>query len=300
MIRSLAAREERKTVKGSVRMWRPWQLKQFELCQGVAVSTPYRQYLTQEYLLISGRSGTVHLQYQNNMYVSHRIVDGMLMVIEPGKSWRCQTNNFTFYHLAIDPTCRPIKLDITDAHDVAAAALACQDVNLLINNAGIGYLGSFLEAPSIEGARLPMETNYLGTLAMCRAFAPILKSNGGGVLVNMLSVASWCTGPALSFYCASKAAEWSLTNGIRVELQAQGTLVVGVFAGFIDTEASSGINAPKARPEDVAAKTLEAIAAGQEEVLADKTSQEARALLATTDPQTFYQRVFAILQGLTS
>lgn len=198
----------------------------------------------------------------------------------------------------IDPRLWPIKLDITDAQDVAAAALACQDINLLINNAGIGCPGSFLEAPSIEGARVHMETNYLGTLAMCRTFAPTLKSNGGGVLVNVLSITSWCTEPFLGFYCASKAAEWSLTNGIRVELRAHGTLVVGVHAGYIDTDASSGIDAPKARPEDIAAKTLEAIAVGREEVLADKPSQVTRALLATTDPQTFYQRVSAIVHGI--
>jgi NAD(P)-dependent dehydrogenase (short-subunit alcohol dehydrogenase family) len=199
---------------------------------------------------------------------------------------------------ASDPRLQLIKLDITDAHDVTAAALACQDVNILINNAGISHFGSFLEAPSIEGACADMETNYLGTLTMCRAFAPILKSNGGGILVNILSVASWCTEPFLSFYCASKAAEWSLTNGIRVELRAQGTLVVGVYAGFIDTNATSGIDVPKSRPEDIVAKTLAAIVAGQEEVLADKPSQDIRALLATTDPQTFYQQASAIVHGI--
>jgi NAD(P)-dependent dehydrogenase (short-subunit alcohol dehydrogenase family) len=197
---------------------------------------------------------------------------------------------------ATDPRLQPIKLDITDAGDVAAAALACQDVNILINNAGIAHAGSFLEAPSLEDARADMETNYLGTLAMCRAFAPILKKNGGGTLVNMLSIVSWYAEPFISFYSASKAAEWSLTNGIRTELRAQGTLVVGVHAGYIDTDLASGVNLPKARPEDIAAKTIEAIVASQEEVLADRPAQVAKALL-TADPQTFDQRVSAILHG---
>lgn len=189
-----------------------------------------------------------------------------------------------------DPRLHPIKLDITNPQDVAAAALACQDVNLLINNAGIAYPGSFLESPSLDGARAEMETNYLGTLAISRAFAPILKKNGGGTLVNMLSVLSWYNAPILSSYSASKAAEWSLTNGLRTELRAQGTQVVAVHAGFIDTEMASIFDGPKARPEDIAARTLEAIAAGQEEVLADQSSQQVKAALAS-DQQSFYQQV---------
>ncbi len=93
---------------------------------------------------------------------------------------------------------QPLKLDITNPSDIAAAA-ACQDVTLLINNAGVGGGGPLLAAPSMEGAREEIETNYLGTLAMCRAFAPLLGSNGGGVLVTMLSVFSWYTYPFFGF-----------------------------------------------------------------------------------------------------
>ena len=94
-----------------------------------------------------------------------------------------------------DPRLQPLKLDITDARDVAAAAEACQDVNILVNNAGVAFVTPFITAPSMDDAREEMEINYFGTLAMCRAFAPILKKNGGGALVNMLSVASWFTNP---------------------------------------------------------------------------------------------------------
>jgi NAD(P)-dependent dehydrogenase (short-subunit alcohol dehydrogenase family) len=189
-----------------------------------------------------------------------------------------------------DPRLQQLKLDITDSRDIAAAASACQDVSILINNAGVARNSPFLAAPSIDSAREEMETNYFGTLAMCRAFAPILKRNGGGVLVNMLSVASWYTNPSMASYGASKAAELALTNGVRIELRAQGTLVVAVHAGFINTDMAATIDAPKVNPEDVAAQTIEGILAGHEEVLADKRSQEIRAALVT-DPQSFYRQI---------
>lgn len=183
-----------------------------------------------------------------------------------------------------DPRLQPIQLDITNLSEVAAAAETCQDVNILINNAGVASIGSFLTMPSLEAARAEIETNYLGTLAMCRAFAPILKHNGGGALVNMLSVVSWFTNPSMGSYSASKAAEWSLTNGVRTELRSQGTLVIGVHAGFIETDMAAQITDPKVRPEEVAATTIEAILANREEVLADQRSKDIKAALAA-DPQ---------------
>ena len=183
---------------------------------------------------------------------------------------------------------QPIQLDISNQQDIAQAAQHCQDLNVLINNAGIMRSSPLLEAPSMDAAQEEVQTNYLGTLAMCRAFAPILKQNGGGALVNMLSVVSWYNHPLNGSYGVSKSAEWSMTNGIRIELRAQGTLVVGVYAGFIDTDMTARIDQPKSCPEDVATRTLEAIAAGREEVLADNQSQETRTRL-DTDPQSLYR-----------
>jgi NAD(P)-dependent dehydrogenase (short-subunit alcohol dehydrogenase family) len=193
-----------------------------------------------------------------------------------------------------DPRLQPIKLDITNAQDIAAAAGACQDITILMNNAGVAASdASFLTAPSLDQARQEMETNYLGTLAMIRAFAPHLGSNGGGTLVNMLSVLSWFTSPATgSSYSASKYAELSLTQGIRLELRSQGTQVIAVHAGYIDTDMTAAINAPKTSPEEVAARIIEGIRNNQEEVLADQTSQEIKAVLAS-NPQLFYQRLQA-------
>lgn len=176
-----------------------------------------------------------------------------------------------------DPRLQPIKLDITNAQDVAVAAQTCQDVTILMNNAGVATsFASLLTAPSLDGAHQEMETNYFGTLAMVRAFAPILGKNGGGTLVNMLSVS------------ASKYAELSLTQGLRIELRSQGTLVTAVHAGYIDTDMAAGVNAPKTSPEDVAARIIEGIHNDQEEVLADQMSHEIKAVLAS-NPQMFYQ-----------
>jgi NAD(P)-dependent dehydrogenase (short-subunit alcohol dehydrogenase family) len=167
----------------------------------------------------------------------------------------------------------PVTLDITNAAQVAAAAARCGDVTILINNAGVARFRPALGAATMDDARLEMETNYFGTLAMCRAFAPVLARNGGGVLVNMLSVVSFFNAPMQGSYCASKAAAWSLTKAVRFELRAQGTLVIGVYAGYIDTDMTADLAAPKSKPADIAARVLEGIENGREEIFADERSR---------------------------
>ena len=142
----------------------------------------------------------------------------------------------------------PIRLDITKADEVAAAAKACSDVDLLINNAGIAAASALIGAPNTADARGMMETNYFGTLNMCRAFAPVLKSNGGGALVNILSIASWGTSALIGAYSGSKTAELALTRAVRIELRSQGTLVIGVYAGFVDTDMAKDFDVPKVSP----------------------------------------------------
>ncbi|HEU4948600.1 MAG TPA: SDR family oxidoreductase [Kribbella sp.] len=179
-----------------------------------------------------------------------------------------------------DPNLVPIQLDITNAHEVAAAAESCGDLTLLVNNAGILRGTSLLGAPNVDDARAEMETNYFGTLALCRRFAPVLARNGGGAIVNMLSVLSFLSLPQVGSYAASKSAAWSLTNAIRLELQAQGTLVTAVHAGFVDTDMAARITQPKISPDDVAAQTLDAVEAGRHEVLVDATSRDVKAALS--------------------
>jgi NAD(P)-dependent dehydrogenase (short-subunit alcohol dehydrogenase family) len=178
-----------------------------------------------------------------------------------------------------EPGVTPIALDITDAQRVTEVAGQCTDVSLLLNNAGVLKYSTFIGAPSLDGARLEMETNYFGTLSMCRAFAPVLAANGGGAIINMLSVTSFYTNPFNASYGASKAAGWSLANGVRLELHHQGTLVVAVHAGFIDTDMAALVDAPKISPESVAEQVFAAVEAGQVEVLADERTRCVKASL---------------------
>ena len=174
----------------------------------------------------------------------------------------------------------PVKLDITSPADVAAAAAQCGDVSLLVNNAGILTGTSALADDALEEGRREFETNVFGTLAMSRAFAPVLGSNGGGALVNVLSVLSWFSVPGGALYCASKAAAWSLTNSLRLDLQPQGTQVIGLHVGYIDTDMAAGVKAPKSSPDDVATQALDGVESGAFEVLADEPSRMVRSALS--------------------
>jgi NAD(P)-dependent dehydrogenase (short-subunit alcohol dehydrogenase family) len=173
----------------------------------------------------------------------------------------------------------PLKLDVTSDEDVAAAASAATDVNLLINNAGIARPGGFLADGAVEAAREQFEVNFVGPLRMARAFAPILAKNGGGAIINVLSVASWMNGPGLATYGASKSAAWALTNGLRIELAPQSVQVVGLHAGFIDTDLARNIDAPKSSPEEIVRTTLDALERGDGQVLADEITRKAHGVL---------------------
>jgi NAD(P)-dependent dehydrogenase (short-subunit alcohol dehydrogenase family) len=187
----------------------------------------------------------------------------------------------------------PVALDIRNDHDITAAANACHDVTLLINNAGIARFTPLIGAPSMDAARDEIAVNYLGTLAMCRAFAPVLAANGGGTIVNVLSVASWITVPISGSYCVSKAAELAMTNGIRVELGPQGTLVVGVHTGYIDTDMTANLAIKKTMPEDVVFATLAALERGETEVLADARSRDVKDRLRS-DPASLDREMQSI------
>lgn len=174
------------------------------------------------------------------------------------------------------PGVHPVKLDVTRTQDILAVAKACPDVNLLINNAGIIRGQAFLSKDAIQAARDELETNFFGPLTLSQAFAPILGQNGGGAIVNVLSVLSWVSMPVAATYGASKAAAWALSNGLREELHTQGTQVVALHVGYMDTDMAKGINAPKAKPEEVAKQVLEALESGKTEVLADALSAQVK------------------------
>ncbi|TKI06359.1 SDR family oxidoreductase [Martelella alba] len=176
--------------------------------------------------------------------------------------------------LITEPGLIPVRLDVTSPEEVAGAVRRCGDVNLLINNAGILLQSSMLAEHAEEAMRREMEVNVYGVLRMIRAFAPILAANGGGAIVNMLSVVSWFTSPLNATYGASKRAALAVTDAARVELHAQGTQVIGVYAGFIDTDMTSHIVNPKVSPAQVAEQTLAGIRRGEDHVLADQRARD--------------------------
>ncbi|GJL79180.1 MAG: short-chain dehydrogenase [Nitrospinaceae bacterium] len=179
----------------------------------------------------------------------------------------------------------PLALDITKKNQVDFAVEKAYDVNLLINNAGIANYSGLIAADDLSSARQEMEVNYFATLSMIRGFAPVLKKNGGGAIVNILSVASLVNFPLLGSYSASKAALYSLTQGVRAELAAQGTAVTGVYPGPIDTDMARGIDMKKASPDKIALGTLDAIEKGEEDAFIDQMAVEIRQGLLS-DPKS--------------
>lgn len=179
---------------------------------------------------------------------------------------------------------QPLRLDVTRPDDVAAASGLAADVTLLINNAGIAHAGGFLAPDSEEVARRIFETNFFGMLRMSRAFAPTLKANGGGALLNVLSIASWVNRGELAAYSASKAAAWSLTNALRNELAAQKTQVLALHMAYVDTDLTRGFNVHKSSAEHIVERALDGLEAGLDEVLADELTQQVKRGMAATTP----------------
>ena len=173
----------------------------------------------------------------------------------------------------------PVALDVTDPASVAAAAAAAGDVTLLVNNAGIATDTDLLTG-DLDNARRELDTNFFGTLSVVRAFAPVIEGNGGGGILNVLSVLSWLSIPESGGYCASKAAAWSMTNALRIELVDKGIRVTALHVGLMDTDMTAGLDGPKADPADIAAQAVDGIAAGDYEVLADEISRGVQAGLS--------------------
>ncbi|MEU3186021.1 SDR family oxidoreductase [Streptomyces sp. NPDC006923] len=183
----------------------------------------------------------------------------------------------------------PVELDTTSDASVTAAAKNCPEVTILINNAGIARPQDVLRA-SIDDARQEIEVNYLGSLRVAQAFAPVLRRNGGGALVNILSVASWVALPGIPTYSASKAAEWALSNALRSSLRGQSTLVTGVHLNFADTDLAAGVELEKIAPADVARAVLVGLEEDREEVIADDFARMVKSKLCR-DPAALYPQI---------
>lgn len=176
-----------------------------------------------------------------------------------------------------DPRIVSVPLDVTQTESVAALAARASDATIVVNNAGVAGATQLLNS-DLDEVREVFETNYFGALRVAQAFAPILARNGGGALVDISSVLAWIGG--FGGYGDSKAAIWSLSNSLRVELEKQGTLVTAVHLGFTDTDMAANFAVPKNDPRDVAREIVAGIRDDQAEVLADESSRYAKAALA--------------------
>lgn len=176
-----------------------------------------------------------------------------------------------------DPRVVSLPLDVTDPESVAALADKAPDAQIVVNNAGIMGGHSLLDT-GIAEIRGIFETNYFGAVRIAQAFAPILARNGGGALVDIHSVLSWVGG--FGAYGASKAALWSATNSLRIELERQGTSVTGVHLAYTDTDMVADVDAPKNDPRDVARHIVDGVERGEAEVLADDITRYVKSVLS--------------------
>jgi NAD(P)-dependent dehydrogenase (short-subunit alcohol dehydrogenase family) len=180
------------------------------------------------------------------------------------------------------PGTTPIRLDVTSANDVQLAAEACGDVTLLVNNAGILLAHNALDSGAEDALRDELNVNVFGVMRMARALAPILNRNGGGAMVNVLSVVSWFVTPVNATYCASKHAALAITDALRTELRSQNTHVHAVYAGFIDTDMATKATGSKTSVGDIVARTLDGIRSNSDHILADARAAELWQALKST------------------
>jgi NAD(P)-dependent dehydrogenase (short-subunit alcohol dehydrogenase family) len=178
------------------------------------------------------------------------------------------------------PGAIPVALDITDPESVRRAAEIATDVTVLVNNAGVSTQADLLTGDMAD-IRLEMETHYFGTLTVTRAFVPVIEANGGGSILNVLSVLSWFHAAQFGAYSAAKAAGWALTDALREELAPRNIHVAALHVGFMDTDMAAFVPAEqKSDPAEVAAQALDGLFAGQPEVLADDLTRTVKAQLS--------------------
>ncbi|MBV8711485.1 MAG: SDR family oxidoreductase [Solirubrobacterales bacterium] len=189
-----------------------------------------------------------------------------------------------------DPRVVPVQFDLRDPASIEAAPRLTADATLLINNASTAVFSTPLEA-ELDVVRTEMEVNFEGLYRTIRAFVPVIEANGGGQIVNVLSLLSLASTPPMTGYSASKAAAHSLTQALRPVLAARGITLHGVYPGGIDTDMLAGIDAPKTAPAEVAGGILAGLAADQEDIFPDPNSQ-AMSQVWWTDPKSF-ERAFS-------
>ncbi len=191
----------------------------------------------------------------------------------------------------------PLELDITNPEHIREAVEKASDTTILINNAGVLFMGSLFEENQLINARTEMEVNYFGTLAMIQAFAPVLKKNGGGLIAAVSSVAGFLMFPGIASYSASKTAIRFIIQAARQELAADGIKVMGVYPGPIDTDMAKDFDMEKASPCDVAKETIAAIESGVDDVFPDPFAKELYAAYKVS-PQKAEENIWASLLSM--
>ncbi|MFJ9818592.1 SDR family oxidoreductase [Streptomyces sp. NPDC101151] len=185
------------------------------------------------------------------------------------------------------PDAVPLPLEATDPASVAALAERTPDVTVLVNNAGASTGARVLTSP-LEDIRREFEINYYGPLFLTRALVPIIERNGGGHILNVHSALSWLADG--SSYSSTKAALWSQTNSLRLDLQSRGIQVTGLHMAYVDTDLTAGLDAPKAHARDIAVAALDGIESGAHEVLGDDTTRWVKSALSQ-DLASMYQQL---------
>ncbi len=190
-------------------------------------------------------------------------------------------------HSSVDlPGVVPVRLDITDLDQVAAAARIAGDATIVINNAGVLTHADFITGDPAD-IRRELDVHFYGALWMTRAFAPVLEANGGGAILNVLSGLSWVHLPGFGAYSAGKAAEWALTNVTRQELAPRRITVTGLHVGYMDTDMIADIDSPKANPALIAAVALDGLEQGAWEVIADETTRQIKSALSAPSDELY-------------
>ena len=189
-----------------------------------------------------------------------------------------------------------VELDVGRPEQIEAAAALCQDVSILVNNAGQFSMQTLLKAPDLSAARGEMETNYFGPLAMCRAFAPILGRHTESAIANVLSAGGIVAVPGMGGYSPSKFAGRAMTTCLRAELAPQNTSVTALIVGSVDTRMASHVEGFKETPATIAEAGLKAIRRGADEVDTDFMAVDVRANLAR-DPKALELQMRRSLSG---
>lgn len=167
-----------------------------------------------------------------------------------------------------------IQLDVTNSEEIDSAVSQAQDVQILINNAGVAGYSGFIYHHDQKAAYREMATNYFGPLNVTRAFANTVVSNGNGAVATVVSVGGLSNFPPAATYSASKAAAHSLTQGMRAELTPQGVAVFGVYPGPIDTDMASGLDFDKESPRNAARRIFDQMEDGVEDITTDAFADE--------------------------